>query len=171
MKYKYIYIHTYLLYMKMMLIFLSHSFDFEFLWWLLHLYIFVCRCVLILLLTWCRVFFSFPFFRMAYGTEYGLVIIDIIQKSCLLSVACPDLYGAHDPYSRTPKSPKRIESKEEQSRSPSSDQVSDGWLIVILIDWLIDRSLVRLIEDWLKRTMIHTSKMLALNKYHTRKNK
>nr|XP_017030799.1 syntaxin-binding protein 5 isoform X2 [Drosophila kikkawai] len=59
---------------------------------------------------------------MAYGTEYGLVIIDIIQKICLLSVACPDLYGAHDPYSRTPKSPKRIENKEEQSRSPSSDQ-------------------------------------------------
>ncbi|XP_032581200.1 syntaxin-binding protein 5 isoform X6 [Drosophila sechellia] len=61
---------------------------------------------------------------MAYGTEYGLVIIDIIQKICLLSVACPDLYGAHDPYSRTPKSPKRIENKEEQSRSPSSDQKS-----------------------------------------------
>ncbi|KRG07074.1 syntaxin-binding protein 5 isoform X3 [Drosophila mojavensis] len=63
---------------------------------------------------------------MAYGTEYGLVIIDIIQKICLLSVACPDLYGAHDPYSRTPKSPKRIESKEEQSRSPSSDQATDA---------------------------------------------
>ncbi|XP_068154589.1 syntaxin-binding protein 5 isoform X4 [Drosophila tropicalis] len=61
---------------------------------------------------------------MAYGTEYGLVIIDIIQKICLLSVACPDLYGAHDPYSRTPKSPKRIENKEEQSRSPSSDQIN-----------------------------------------------
>lgn len=71
------------------------------------------------------VLFFFRSFRMAYGTEYGLVIIDIIQKICLLSVACPDLYGAHDPYSRTPKSPKRIESKEEQSRSPSSDQVSD----------------------------------------------
>ncbi|XP_046801362.1 syntaxin-binding protein 5 isoform X3 [Lucilia cuprina] len=62
---------------------------------------------------------------MAYGTEYGLVIIDIIQKVCLLSVACPDLYGAHDPYSRTPKSPKRIENKDEQSRSPSSDQALD----------------------------------------------
>ena len=62
---------------------------------------------------------------MAYGTEYGIVIIDIIQKSCLFSVACPDLYGAHDPYCRTPKSPKRIDNKvEEQSRSPSSDQVS-----------------------------------------------
>ncbi|XP_013102649.1 syntaxin-binding protein 5 isoform X1 [Stomoxys calcitrans] len=63
---------------------------------------------------------------MAYGTEYGLVIIDIIQKVCLLSIACPDLYGAHDPYSRTPKSPKRIETKDQdQSRSPSSDQLHD----------------------------------------------
>uniref|UniRef100_A0A1A9W965 Lethal giant larvae homologue 2 domain-containing protein n=1 Tax=Glossina brevipalpis TaxID=37001 RepID=A0A1A9W965_9MUSC len=59
---------------------------------------------------------------MAYGTEYGLVVIDIIQKNYLLSVACPDLYGGQDPYSRTPKSPKRLESKDEQSRSPSSDQ-------------------------------------------------
>ncbi|XP_049310560.1 syntaxin-binding protein 5 isoform X3 [Bactrocera dorsalis] len=63
---------------------------------------------------------------MAYGTEYGLVVIDIVQKICLLSVACPDLYGANDPYSRNPKSPKKIESKEEQSRSPSSDQDSDA---------------------------------------------
>ncbi|XP_039961588.1 syntaxin-binding protein 5 isoform X2 [Bactrocera tryoni] len=61
---------------------------------------------------------------MAYGTEYGLVVIDIVQKICLLSVACPDLYGANDPYSRNPKSPKKIESKEEQSRSPSSDQIN-----------------------------------------------
>ncbi|XP_069965669.1 syntaxin-binding protein 5 isoform X2 [Bactrocera oleae] len=62
---------------------------------------------------------------MAYGTEYGLVVIDIVQKICLLSVACPDLYGANDPYSRNPKSPKKIENKEEQSRSPSSDQLND----------------------------------------------
>ncbi|XP_067638470.1 syntaxin-binding protein 5 isoform X9 [Eurosta solidaginis] len=59
---------------------------------------------------------------MAYGTEYGLVVIDIVQKICLLSAVCPDLYGANDPYSRNPRSPKRIENKEEQSRSPSSDQ-------------------------------------------------
>ncbi|XP_067638462.1 syntaxin-binding protein 5 isoform X2 [Eurosta solidaginis] len=62
---------------------------------------------------------------MAYGTEYGLVVIDIVQKICLLSAVCPDLYGANDPYSRNPRSPKRIENKEEQSRSPSSDQLND----------------------------------------------
>ncbi|XP_067638471.1 syntaxin-binding protein 5 isoform X10 [Eurosta solidaginis] len=63
---------------------------------------------------------------MAYGTEYGLVVIDIVQKICLLSAVCPDLYGANDPYSRNPRSPKRIENKEEQSRSPSSDQIHEG---------------------------------------------
>lgn len=63
---------------------------------------------------------------MAYGTEHGLVIVDIVQKVCLLNVASPDLYGAQDPYSRTPRSPKRCDTitREEQTRSPSIDQVS-----------------------------------------------
>lgn len=63
---------------------------------------------------------------MAYGTEYGLVIVDIVQKICLLNIASPDLYGAQDPYARTPRSPKRTEtgaSRDEQARSPSIDQV------------------------------------------------
>lgn len=64
--------------------------------------------------------------RMAYGNESGLAIVDVVQKVCLFNVASPDLYGAQDPYSRTPRSPKRSEpySREEQ-RSPSIDQVSD----------------------------------------------
>jgi syntaxin-binding protein 5 len=63
---------------------------------------------------------------MAYGNEYGVVLIDIIQKVCLLNVASPDLYGAQDPYSRQPRSPKRLEAqgRDEQARSPSIDQVS-----------------------------------------------
>lgn len=63
---------------------------------------------------------------MAYGNESGLAIVDIVQKVCLFNVASPDLYGAQDPYSRVPRSPKRSEppySREEQ-RSPSIDQVS-----------------------------------------------
>lgn len=66
------------------------------------------------------------FRRMAYGNESGLAIVDVVQKVCLFNVASPDLYGAQDPYSRTPRSPKRSEpySREEQ-RSPSIDQVSD----------------------------------------------
>ena len=65
---------------------------------------------------------------MAYGNESGLVIVDIVQKVYLINVASPDLYGAQDPYSRTPRSPKRSEppySREEQ-RSPSIDQVSSS---------------------------------------------
>uniref|UniRef100_W4VR65 Putative integral to membrane n=1 Tax=Corethrella appendiculata TaxID=1370023 RepID=W4VR65_9DIPT len=66
---------------------------------------------------------------MAYGTEYGLVIVDVVQKVCLLNVASPDLYGAQDPYSRAPKSPKRLEAaqlnKDEQARSPSIDQSTE----------------------------------------------
>lgn len=63
---------------------------------------------------------------MAYGTEYGLVVVDIVQKISLLNIASPDLYGAQDPYARTPRSPKRTESgtsRDEQARSPSIDQV------------------------------------------------
>lgn len=63
---------------------------------------------------------------MAYGTEYGLVVVDIVQKICLLNIASPDLYGSQDPYARTPRSPKRTEtgaSRDEQARSPSIDQV------------------------------------------------
>lgn len=64
---------------------------------------------------------------MAYGNEHGLVIVDTVQKVCLLNVASPDLYGAQDPYSRVPRSPKRSENaqnKDDQARSPSIDQVS-----------------------------------------------
>ena len=31
--------------------------------------------------------------RLAFGNECGLAIIDIIQKTCLLSMGTPDLYG------------------------------------------------------------------------------
>lgn len=64
-------------------------------------------------------------FSMAYGTEYGLVIVDIVQKICLLNVASADLYGAQDPYSRSPRSPKqRSDTMTDHGRSPSIDQVS-----------------------------------------------
>jgi len=31
--------------------------------------------------------------RLAFGNECGMAIIDIIQKTCLLSMGTPDLYG------------------------------------------------------------------------------
>ena len=45
---------------------------------------------------------------MAYGNDSGLVLIDVIQKSVLLSMASVDLYSSADPYTRLPRSPKRL---------------------------------------------------------------
>ncbi|XP_047102201.1 syntaxin-binding protein 5 isoform X3 [Schistocerca piceifrons] len=67
---------------------------------------------------------------MAYGTETGIVIIDIVQKTCLLNMASPDLYGSADPYQRVPRSPKRNPGEsnsreaDERCRSPSTDQIN-----------------------------------------------
>ncbi|XP_046984431.1 syntaxin-binding protein 5 isoform X1 [Schistocerca americana] len=69
---------------------------------------------------------------MAYGTETGIVIIDIVQKTCLLNMASPDLYGSADPYQRVPRSPKRNPGEsnsreaDERCRSPSTDQVTSS---------------------------------------------
>lgn len=67
---------------------------------------------------------------MAYGNECGIVVVDIVQKCCLLNVGTPDLYGSADPYQRVPRSPKRNPLCEggdgERCRSPSIDQDSDG---------------------------------------------
>ncbi|XP_054270677.1 syntaxin-binding protein 5-like isoform X7 [Macrosteles quadrilineatus] len=64
---------------------------------------------------------------MAYGNEVGLVVVDIVQKCCLLSIGTPDLYGNADPYQRVPRSPKRnplCEGDGERCRSPSIDQIN-----------------------------------------------
>nr|CAD7441657.1 unnamed protein product [Timema bartmani] len=67
---------------------------------------------------------------MTYGNESGLVIVDIVQKTCLMNCATPDLYGAADPYQRVPRSPKKgaegcgnNKELEERCRSPSTDQI------------------------------------------------
>lgn len=74
----------------------------------------------------------FLFARMAYGNDGGLVLVDIIQKSVLLSMASVDLYSSADPYTRLPRSPKRPtdgvssragELDDNSIRSPSCDQV------------------------------------------------
>jgi hypothetical protein len=63
---------------------------------------------------------------MTYGTDFGIVIVDIIQKVCILNMSSPDLYGTADPYQRVPRSPKRDNNSrelDERCRSPSTDQV------------------------------------------------
>ncbi|KAK4881718.1 hypothetical protein RN001_005037 [Aquatica leii] len=73
---------------------------------------------------------------MAYGNEAGVVVVDIEQKVCLLNIGSPDLYGAQDPYSRAPRSPKKSQlcgndglgiypdKEDRQPRSPSVDQIN-----------------------------------------------
>lgn len=69
--------------------------------------------------------------RLAYGSENGVVLVDFVQKCCLLNVASSDLYGNSDPFLRAPRSPKRNTASAEVSdgercRSPSIDQVTTG---------------------------------------------
>ena len=60
--------------------------------------------------------------RLGYGTETGVVVVDYIQKVCLLSNATPDLYGTADPYTRAPKSPSSLKRDESP---PDSQQVQN----------------------------------------------
>ncbi|XP_078474435.1 syntaxin-binding protein 5-like [Lampetra planeri] len=72
---------------------------------------------------------------VALGTCSGLVVVDVLQRSILLSLSCLDLYGSSDPYQRQPKSPRKSKQlaagladitegigapDTERSRSPSS---------------------------------------------------
>lgn len=73
------------------------------------------------------------YFRLAYGSENSVILVDFIQKCCLLNVASSDLYGNSDPFQRTPRSPKRNTASAEASdgercRSPSLDQVVHSFI-------------------------------------------
>lgn len=66
-------------------------------------------------------------FRLAYGNESGLVIVDIVQKISLIVLNTSDLSAGADPYQRVLRSPKRQDElkreNEDKARSPSTDQV------------------------------------------------
>ncbi|XP_058838806.1 syntaxin-binding protein 5 [Topomyia yanbarensis] len=64
---------------------------------------------------------------MAYGNEYGLAVIDIVQRTCLLNMSTQEVFTSFDIFPQTPRSPKRLESvqsKEDQIGSPSIDQIN-----------------------------------------------
>ncbi|XP_015911714.1 syntaxin-binding protein 5 isoform X2 [Parasteatoda tepidariorum] len=68
---------------------------------------------------------------MSYGSEYGLTIVDLVQKCCVACMTTADLYGSSDPYQRVPRSPKRTmvmlgdnPSEQDKCRSPTADQVN-----------------------------------------------
>ncbi|ESO87245.1 hypothetical protein LOTGIDRAFT_154747 [Lottia gigantea] len=60
---------------------------------------------------------------MSFGNESGIAIIDILQKSCLLNLGTPDLYGSMDPYQRAPRSPRN---KAPNTIINSDDYRNDG---------------------------------------------
>jgi len=35
---------------------------------------------------------------LAFGNEYGVAVVDIVQKVCLLNIGTPDLYGMPHPF-------------------------------------------------------------------------
>lgn len=51
---------------------------------------------------------------LVLGNDAGLAVVDILQKTCLLSIGTPDMYGSMDPYSRSPRSPKLKSSSRSQ---------------------------------------------------------
>ncbi|XP_015585078.1 syntaxin-binding protein 5 isoform X9 [Cephus cinctus] len=70
---------------------------------------------------------------LAYGSETGLAIVDIVQKVSLLVMSTADLCSNTDTYQRALRSPKRQdESKKEnddKARSPSIDQVQINFAV------------------------------------------
>ncbi|PVD28623.1 hypothetical protein C0Q70_11216 [Pomacea canaliculata] len=67
---------------------------------------------------------------MAFGNESGLAIVDFVQKTCLLNLGTPDLYGSMDPYQRAPRSPRTkkpsgegVSQGSEEGKSPTTDQL------------------------------------------------
>ncbi|XP_025098428.1 syntaxin-binding protein 5-like isoform X3 [Pomacea canaliculata] len=68
---------------------------------------------------------------MAFGNESGLAIVDFVQKTCLLNLGTPDLYGSMDPYQRAPRSPRTkkpsgegVSQGSEEGKSPTTDQIN-----------------------------------------------
>jgi hypothetical protein len=61
--------------------------------------------------------FHFFKYRLIFGLENGLVVIDYLSKFILMNMATGDLYGTSDPFQRAALSPKR--------RGPSNDSNND----------------------------------------------
>lgn len=74
--------------------------------------------------------FNSSYGLLAFGNESGLAIVDFVQKTCLLNLGTPDLYGSMDPYQRAPRSPRSKKSQSdginpgsEEGKSPTTDQL------------------------------------------------
>ncbi|XP_059142001.1 syntaxin-binding protein 5-like isoform X3 [Physella acuta] len=72
---------------------------------------------------------------LAFGNESGLAIVDYLQRTCLLNLGTPDLYGSMDPYQRAPRSPRskkntgeNLMQGSEDCKSPTVDQINGDCL-------------------------------------------
>ncbi len=64
-------------------------------------------------------FFSFTY-RLIFGLENGLVVIDYLSKFILMNMTTGDLYGTMDPFQRTTSSPKRRGPSNESNNEDSN---------------------------------------------------
>lgn len=98
---------------------------------------------------------------MAYGNEVGIVVVDILQKTCLLSICTPNLYGSADPYQRVPRSPKRTSDNpgDDRCRSPSADQVMPP---APRASGKASRSHFRSLVTWVQSAPFHTHPVTRL---------
>ena len=63
---------------------------------------------------------------MAYGHEYGLVIIDIVQKICVFNMKTQDIYFVQDPQFRNVRSPKKFSQTEEPEKYDETVQFNQS---------------------------------------------
>jgi hypothetical protein len=55
------------------------------------------------------------FYRLIFGLENGLVVIDFLSQYILMNMTTGDLYGTMDPFQRATLSPKRRDTTNEDS--------------------------------------------------------
>ncbi|GAU94701.1 hypothetical protein RvY_06426 [Ramazzottius varieornatus] len=62
---------------------------------------------------------------LAIGSDTGLIVVDIIQKHCVMNLATPDLYGSEDPFQRGTRSSPKHEKAPPHS-PPVQTATADG---------------------------------------------
>jgi hypothetical protein len=77
-------------------------------------------------------------YRLIFGLENGLVVVDYLSQSILMNMATGDLYGTMDPFQRTSISPKRRGTSNDFNNddlTPSDYQVNIIFFILFSLDF------------------------------------
>ena len=84
-------------------------------------------------------FISFVlYFRLIFGLENGLVVVDYLSKFILMNMATSDLYGTMDPFQRATSSPKRRGTSNE-SNNDDSNTFSYEYQVKSLVCFFLSR--------------------------------